>query len=120
MRLLTSGERWTDRTTPARDALAEIDAVVRPADQAALVVDTFYGVGSRPVSAERFMAVATAVAAPDASALDALGYSYAPFHCPDCAASYCGRHWAPRRFDDGEFHGIEGHCPQGHFHVLQY
>ncbi|MGB8502466.1 hypothetical protein [Mycobacterium sp.] len=85
----------------------------------ALVVDTFYRVESQPVPAQRVHQVTGAVAAADASALYAVAYSYAPFHCPDCPASYCGEHWAWRRFD-GDFSGIEGRCPDGHFHVLCY
>ena len=40
--------------------------------------------------------------------------------CPYCPASYCGKHWAWRQFDDGQFHGIEGDCPGGHFHMPRY
>ncbi len=120
VRLLRGGEPRPDRSRACADALADADALIRPADQAALVVDTFYGVASQPVSGERFGRVADAVAAADAAGLYALGYSYAPFHCPDCAASYCGEHWRWRQFDDGDFSGIEGRCPSGHFHVLCY
>ena len=120
VRLLAGSEPWTDRSRTSLDALSDIDAALRPADQAALVVDTFYGVDSQPVPAQRVHQVTGAVAAADASALYAVAYSYAPFHCPDCPASYCGEHWAWRRFDDCDFSGIEGRCPDGHFHVLCY
>jgi hypothetical protein len=66
-------------------ALAELDAVARPQGQATLVVETFYGVSSQPVSPNRVGSVAEAIADNDASALYRLGYSYAPFHCPECA-----------------------------------
>lgn len=120
VRLLAGGELWTDRSKPAGEALAEIDRVVRPKDQAALVVETFYGVASQPVLAERLEPVARAIADADATALYAIAYSYAPFHCPECGGSYCGGHWNWHSFDDGDFSGIEGTCPQGHFHVLSY
>jgi hypothetical protein len=120
VRLLAGGEQWTDRSQRSLDALADIDAVLRPTDQAALVVDTFDGVESRPVPPDQLDAVASAIAAHDAPALYQLAYSYAPFCCPECASSYCGEHWTWRRFDDGEFRGIEGNCQRGHFHVLCY
>ena len=100
--------------------MAALDAAVRPADQAALVVETFFGVTSQPVAAERVDAVAEAVAGTDASALYRVGYCYAPFHCPDCAAAYCGAHWDWRTFEDDPHSGVEGRCPRGHFHVLAY
>jgi hypothetical protein len=62
--------------------LAELDAVVRPEGQAALLVETFFGATSQPVSSDRADAVAEAVAGTDASALYRIAYSYAPFHCP--------------------------------------
>ena len=42
VRLLAGSEPWTDRSRTSLDALWDIDAALRPADQAALVVDTFY------------------------------------------------------------------------------
>lgn len=120
VRLLAPGQLLTDRSRAGLEALADVDALIRPADQAVLVVDTFYGVAAQPVSASRLAGVAAAVDAADAATLYALGYSYAPFHCPECEASYCGEHWAWRHFDDGEFNGIEGRCPSEHFHVLSY
>ena len=90
VRLLRGGEPRPDRSRARADALADADALIRPADQAALVVDTFYGVASQPVSGERFGCVADAVAAADTAGLYALGYSYAPFHCPDCGRHRCG------------------------------
>ncbi|MFZ0831670.1 MAG: hypothetical protein WAM92_01035 [Mycobacterium sp.] len=119
VRLLRAGEPWTDCSRASLDALADADALIRPSDQAALV-DTFYGVAGQPVSDERLDRVADAVAAADVAALYGLGYTYAPFYCPDCAASYCGEHWRWRQFDDGDLSGIEGRCPSGHFHVLCY
>ncbi|WP_139829823.1 hypothetical protein [Mycobacterium gastri] len=113
-------EPLVDNCRPALEALAELDALVRPQEQARVVVQTFFGVASQPVSADRVDVVAQAIADTDASALYRIGYSYAPFHCPDCAASYCGDHWDWREFDDDPFSGIEGDCPRGHFHVLAY
>ncbi|MCV7077273.1 hypothetical protein [Mycobacterium szulgai] len=69
---------------------------------------------------DRVEGVAQALAGDDASALYQIGYSFAPFHCPDCAASYCGEHWSWRTFEDELYSGIEGDCPRGHFHVLAY
>ena len=120
VRLLTAGERWTDRSTPALEALADIDGVTRPADQARLVVEWFYGVDALPVSADHLSRLTASIAAVDESALYSLAYRYAPFYCPECPASYCGDHWAWHNFTDGDIEGIEGNCPQGHFHVLQY
>jgi hypothetical protein len=120
VQMLAARESWSDRSRPNSDALAEIDRLLRPDDQAALVVDTFLDLESRPVLADRVDAVVSAISAADASALYALSYSFAPFSCPQCAASYCGRHWTWRRFDDGDFSGVEGTCPHGHFHVLQH
>ncbi len=110
-----------DRTSsPGVQALAELDVLQRPDDQVAVIVQTFFGVTSSPVSTERMESVSRAIAARDASALYRIGYAYAPFHCPDCAASYCGVHWNWRAFDDDPYNGIEGDCPRGHFHVLAY
>lgn len=92
----------------------------RPDRQAALVVETFFGVTSLAVSPERIGPVSRAIAGADASALYHLAYSYAPFHCPDCVASYCGAHWNWRTFEDEPYSGVEGDCPSGHFHVLSY
>ncbi|SON63131.1 hypothetical protein MSIMFI_04661 [Mycobacterium simulans] len=117
---MKSVQRVPDPSSPALTALAELDAAVRPAGQAALVVETFFGVTSRPVSVERVDPVAEAIAGADASALYRIGYSYAPFCCPDCAASYCGDHWNWRTFEDDPHSGVEGDCLQGHFHVLGY
>ncbi|KZS76133.1 hypothetical protein A4G26_22120 [Mycobacterium kansasii] len=120
MRLAGPAEPLGDNSRPALEALAELDALVRPQGQARVVVETFFGVASQPLSADRADAVAEAIAGADASALYRVGYAYAPFHCPDCAASYCGEHWNWREFDDDPFSGIEGDCPRGRFHVLPY
>jgi hypothetical protein len=120
VQVATSGEPFTDGSRPALRALAELDAVARPERQAALVVDTFFGVAGQPVPSDRIGSVAEAIADNYASALYRISYSYAPFHCPDCAASYCGDHWNWRTFEDDPFSGVEGECPRGHFHVLAY
>jgi hypothetical protein len=120
VRLLPTGEPLADRSSDALEALSELDQTMRPAETAAIVVEWFCGVDHLPISADLIDSVTAAVAAADATALYALAYSYAPFHCPDCAASYCGRHWSWRDFDDGTFSGVEGNCPRGHFHVLRY
>ena len=83
-------------------------------------METFFGVSTQPVSNERIERVVHAIAEADAAALYRMGYAYAPFHCPDCAASFCGGHWEWREFDDNPFSGIEGNCPRGHFRVLTY
>lgn len=120
VRLVSSVAPVGDRSPPALAALAELDAVARPQDQAALVVETFFGVAKQPVSPDRLNSVAAAIADDDASALYRIGYSYAPFYCPEREASCCGNHWRWRTFDDDPFSGIEGDCAQGHFHVLGY
>lgn len=105
---------------PGLQALTELDVWERPDDQAALVVQTFFGITSVAVSAERIGPVSQAIGEADAAALYRIAYSYAPFHCPDCGATYCGAHWNWRRFEDDPYCGVEGHCPGGHFHVLAY
>jgi len=65
--------------------LAELDLLERPDHQAAVVVETFFGVTSLPVSIERVESVSEAITDADAAALYRIGYGYAPFHCPDCA-----------------------------------
>jgi hypothetical protein len=120
VRLVKGTEPLGDSATAAGTALAELDALVRPVGRAALRVETFFGIGSWPVSADRIDVVAGAVAGADAAALYRIAYSYAPFHCPQCAVSYCGAHWNWRAFDDNAISGIEGDCPRGHFHVLAY
>lgn len=117
---MKGAETLADSSSPALQAVAELDGAVRPDDQAALVVQTFFGVTNRPVSLDRVDPVTEAIAGVDASALYRIGYSYAPFHCPDCAVSYCGNHWTWRTFEDDPYSGIEGDCPRGHFHVLSY
>ncbi|WP_136625853.1 hypothetical protein [Mycobacterium attenuatum] len=120
VRLGGPAEALGDHSRPALAALDQLDALVRPQGQARIVVESFFGVASQPVSADRVDAVAEAISGSDASALYRIGYAYAPFHCPDCAASYCGDHWNWREFDDDPYSGIEGDCPRGHFHVLAY
>jgi len=105
---------------PALQALLELDLMERPENQAALVVDTFFGVSTASVASESVEWMVHAIADSDAAALYRMGYAYAPFHCPDCPASYCGEHWKWREFDDDPFSGIEGDCPRGHFHLLAY
>ena len=120
VRFVTAADAVAETSASAERALAELDVLVRPGDQTAVLVETFFGVASRAVSKERIGPVSRAMADTDASALYRIGYSYAPFHCPDCAASYCGVHWNWRGFDDEPFSGVEGDCPRGHFHVLAY
>ena len=117
---MTPADAVADTSRPALQALAEFDVLARPEQQAALLVETFFGVAAQPVSGERIEWMTYAIADADADALYRMSYAYAPFHCPECAASYCGEHWAWREFDDGPFSGIEGNCPHGHFHVLSY
>jgi hypothetical protein len=120
VRFVTPADAVSDTSGPALQALAELDVLERPEHQAAVVVETFYGVSCRPVSIERIQSVSQAITDADAAALYRIGYGYAPFHCPDCAASYCGAHWNWRSFEDDPYSGIEGDCPHGHFHVLAY
>lgn len=120
VRLYAPGQPMVASERSASTALADVDRVARPPDQWALVVETFYGVESQPVSPERTKSVTEAIQAVDAGALYRLSYAYAPFHCPDCGVEYCGDHWIWKHFED-EFHsGVEGTCPRGHFHVLTY
>lgn len=120
MHFVTPGDAVDGAASRAVQAVAELDVLQRPNEQAAVLVETFFGVISLPVSAERVELVGQAIADGDASALYSVGYSYAPFHCPECAASYCGAHWSWREFDDDPYSGIEGECPRGHFHLLAY
>jgi hypothetical protein len=120
VRLLPAGEPFADRSSNALEALSDLDRAIRPAGAAAVVVESFCGVDHLPVPTERLVTVSDAVGKSDASALRGIGFSYAPFHCPDCMSSYCGEHWSARRFVDGDITGVEGTCPQGHFHVLRY
>lgn len=117
---VTPADAVAGEAPSALQALTELDVLERPQGQAALVVQTFFGVTSLAVSAEQIEPVSRAIAEADASALYRAGYCYAPFHCPDCAASYCGAHWNWRNFDDDPYSGVEGDCPHGHFHVLVY
>lgn len=121
VRLACLVQPLTDTRRPAAlAALVELDALARPEGQACLVVETFFGVASHPVSGERSDAVADAIAHTDAPALFRIGYSYAPFCCPECQASYCGDHWDWQHFDDDPFNGVEATCPCGHFQVLAF
>ncbi|WP_310766795.1 hypothetical protein [Mycobacterium sp. Z3061] len=120
VRWVTPADAVAETSDPALQALAELDVLERPADQAAVAVQTFFGTASVPVWPEWIEPVSRAIADADASALYRLGYSYAPFHCPDCALTYCGAHWNWRTFEDDPYTGIEGDCPRGHFHVLAY
>lgn len=120
VRWVTPADAVDESAPAALRALAELDVLERPDQQAALAVETFFGVASLAVPAERIGPVSRALAGTDASALYRIGYSYAPFYCPDCAASYCGAHWNWRQFDDDPYSGIEGDCPRGHFHILAY
>lgn len=118
--LATPGDAVSGTSGSALQALLELDVLERPENQGALVVDTFFGVTTQPVSSERIEWVVHAIADTDDAALYRMGYAYAPFHCPDCPASYCGEHWSWREFDDEPLSGIEGNCPFGHFHVLAH
>ena len=123
VRFYAAGEPVVASDRPASRAVADLDVIlrkIRPAGQASLVVETFYGVESQPVWPERVQALSRAVRSGEASALYGITYAYAPFHCPDCHTEYCGSHWEWKRFED-EFHsGVDAHCPRGHFHVLMY
>jgi hypothetical protein len=123
VQLLLPGESPTDRSRPALALLADLDPILRAraGNPTTLVVETFFGVQSQPVNPELLQSVAQAIREQDASALYELGYSNAPFHCPQCKLSYCGEHWKWNRFEDEyDINGIEGTCPRGHFHVLTY
>jgi len=123
VRLYAPGEAIAAGDRPGSKAVAELDRVVRrirPAGQVSIVVETFYGVESHSVFPDRIESLSKAIRAADAAALYGITYAYAPFHCPDCGADYCGSHWSWERFED-EFHsGVSGQCPRGHFHVLMY
>lgn len=119
-KFLTPADAVAQDSAPILRALAELDVMERPEKQASLLVETFFGVGTHPVSNERTEWIAYAIADGDAAALYRMSYSYAPFHCPECAACYCGDHWDWREFEDDPFSGVEGRCLDGHFHVLSY
>ena len=120
VKFVTPADAVDDEARPVLQALTELDVMQRPQDQAALLVETFFGATAQPVSDERFEWMSYAIADGDAAALYRMGYGYAPFHCPECADCYCGEHWNWREFDDDPFSGVEGRCPRGHFHVLSY
>ena len=67
-------------------------------------------------------AILAALETRDPAALYAADLEFAPFWCPDCAASYCGRHWQvwpefdPE--DPGWFEEQRGICPRGHERML--
>ena len=67
-------------------------------------------------------AAAAALREGDAAALYATDLEFAPFWCPTCAASYCGRHWSTWPVWDPELDGfldeIRGHCPRGHERMI--
>lgn len=120
VKFITPADAVDEDARPALQALAEFDVMERPEQEAALLVETFFGVGTHPISAESAEWITYAIADADGAALYRMSYAYAPFHCPECVASYCGEHWNWREFDSGPFEGIEGTCPHGHFHVLSY
>jgi hypothetical protein len=120
VQLVCSDESPSDLSRPAMEAFAVVDR--HAGTSATLVVESFCGTDILPVAQERLDAVARAVHELDASTLYELAYSYAPFHCPQCASCYCGEHWQWHEFEDerNDVSGIEGTCPQSHFHVLRY
>ena len=60
-------------------------------------------------------AVLTAIGAGDAAALHAMDTEMVPFWCPECAASYCSRHWQTWDImDELFFDERRGLCPKGH------
>ncbi len=71
----------------------------------------------------RFGRLWDAIAAGDAAALFAVDEELAPWWCPECAACYCGEHWAREDvFDeDAPAHhdSIRGRCPEGHERMLE-
>jgi hypothetical protein len=81
--------------------------------------EAFTGVLTQSV--EPYGALRDAIAAGDAAAVHAIDRELAPWWCPDCAASYCGAHWARWDvFDDEGFHDcIRGRCPHGHERLLE-
>lgn len=64
-----------------------------------------------------------ALDARDAAALFGTNPEFAPFWCPGCAASYCGRHWRTWLVFDEEdprfFEEQRGVCPMGHERMIQ-
>src|SRR5688500_15462959 len=67
-------------------------------------------------------AILTALETGDPAALYAADVEFAPFWCPDCQASYCGRHWQVWPVFDPEdptwFEEQRGICPLGHERML--
>ncbi len=78
VRLSVPGQPLTASERPASQALAEVDRMARPPDQAALVVETFYGVESHAVFVERMKRLIKDIRAADAKALYGISYAYAP------------------------------------------
>ncbi len=76
MRLYAPGEPIVASERAASQALSEVDRVARPRDQAALVVETFYGVESHPVFPERMERLIEAIRAGDGKALYGITYAY--------------------------------------------
>jgi hypothetical protein len=116
------------RGTGAHDQLvADLDVITAQGGAAVpaarVTVHSFLGTRAFPISGDdRVAELVAAVTAGDALALHELGHSCAPFCCPECSAVYCGAHWKTKRFEDDKFglEGIEGYCPNGHFHILDY
>ena len=56
---------------------------------------------------------------PDARALRAGRWEFAPFYCETCEASFCERHWNPEPVMDAIYYDYTiGHCPQGHRQMI--
>jgi hypothetical protein len=82
---------------------------------------SFTSVLSRGLSRSDAQALRAALDALDALALYRLDRELAPFYCPECAVSYCDRHWERWNvFDDDGWHvSIRGRCPNGHTRTLE-
>jgi hypothetical protein len=86
-----------------------------------LVRRSFTSTLTQPVGDALRAALAEALPKRDAAALHALDLEFAPFWCPECSASYCGRHWQHWTVVDGDGwpDSIRGRCPRGHERMLE-
>jgi hypothetical protein len=80
-----------------------------------LVLTTFLGSMSPPISDEELGGVLAQLERGDAKPFYDRDHELAPFWCPRCQQSYCSVHWRRETlFDDGFFDEIVGLCPEGH------
>jgi hypothetical protein len=82
----------------------------------------FFGDWWNEVSTPWAEVAAAAIDRADASALYAIDPLWAPFYCPECAATFCNQHWQMRLVFDDEwpdwYDYTDGTCPHGHTRMV--